>query len=67
MKQLIYTFSFIMLLLASLLGMWWWQSYTNDREALRERVERDLEDLLVDNVFRQAVPLFLRKGPVWEG
>ncbi len=67
MKQLIYTFSFIMLLLGTLLGMWWWQSYKHDREALREQVERDLDDLLVDNVFRRAVPFFMRKGPVWEG
>jgi signal transduction histidine kinase len=66
-KQLIYTFSLIMVLLASLLGMWWWQSYKHDREALRERVERDLDDLLVSNVFRKAVPLFMRNGPVWEG
>lgn len=67
MKQLIYTFSLIMILLAGLLGMWWWQSYKHDREALRERVERDLDDLLVSNVFRKAVPLFMRNGPVWEG
>lgn len=56
-----------MVLLASLLGMWWWQSYKHDREALRERVERDLDDLLVKNVFRKAVPLFMRNGAVWEG
>jgi signal transduction histidine kinase len=66
-KQLIYTFSLIMILLAGLLGMWWWQSYKNDRETLRERVERDLDDLLVKNVFRKAVPLFMRNGAVWEG
>jgi len=66
-KQLIYTFSLIMVLLASLLGMWWWQSYKHDREALRERVERDLDDLLVKNVFRKAVPLFMPNGPIWEG
>ncbi|MFK8162363.1 MAG: sensor histidine kinase, partial [Lewinella sp.] len=67
MKQLIYTFSLIMVLLASLLGMWWWQSYKHDREVLRERVERDLDDLLVKNVFRKAVPLFMPNGPIWEG
>lgn len=67
MRQLVYTFSFIMLLLAGLLSIWWWQSYRRDRETLRSQVERDLDDLLVRNVFRRAVPLYMREGPVWEG
>ncbi len=66
MKQLLYTFSFIMLLMAALLGTWWYQSYEHDKVALRKQVERDLDDLLVSNVFRKAVPFFMRKRPVWE-
>ena len=67
MKQLIYTFSAILLLLAGLLTTWWYQSYQRDRAQLRDRVERDLEDLLVSTVFRRAVPFFMPRGPVWEG
>lgn len=67
MKQLLYTFAFIMLLMAGLLGTWWYQSYEHDKVELRKQVERDLDDLLVNNVFRKAVPYFMRSGPVWEG
>jgi signal transduction histidine kinase len=67
MKQLIYTFAFIMMLMAALLGTWWYQSYEHDKSELRKQVERDLDDLLVNNVFRKAVPYFMRDGPVWEG
>ena len=67
MKHLLYTFAFIMLLITGLLGTWWYQSYENDRAELRKQVERDLDDLLVNNVFRKAVPYFMRGGPVWEG
>ena len=67
MKQLLYTFAFIMLLMAGLLGTWWYQSYEYNRIELRKQVERDLDDLLVNNVFRKAVPYFMRNGPVWEG
>jgi signal transduction histidine kinase len=67
MKQLLYTFSFIMLLLTTLLATWWHQSYEYDKVALRKQVERDLDDLLISNVFRKAVPFFMPKGPVWEG
>jgi signal transduction histidine kinase len=67
MKQLLYTFAFIMLLMAGLLGTWWYQSYESNRIELRKQVERDLDDLLVNNVFRKAVPYFMRNGPVWEG
>lgn len=67
MKQLLYTFAFIMLLMAGLLGTWWHQSYEHDKTELRKQVERDLDDLLVNNVFRKAVPYFMRSGPVWEG
>jgi len=66
-QQLLYTFSFIMLLMAALLGNWWYQSYEQDRVELRKQVERDLDDLLVTNVFRKAVPFFMPKGPVGEG
>ncbi|TXF88567.1 HAMP domain-containing histidine kinase [Neolewinella aurantiaca] len=67
MKHLLYVFSFIMLLMSCLLGTWWYQSYEHDRSELRKQVERDLDDLLVNNVFRKAVPFFMRGGPVWEG
>jgi signal transduction histidine kinase len=67
MKQLIYTFAFIMLLMAGLLGTWWYQSYEHDKTELRKQVERDLDDLLVNNVFRKAVPYFMRSSPVWKG
>ena len=67
MKHLLCTFAFIMLLMSCLLGTWWYQSYEHDKLALRKQVERDLEDLLVNNVFRKAVPYFMRNGPVWEG
>ena len=67
MKHLLYTFAFIMLLMSCLLGTWWYQSYEHDKAELRKQVERDLDDLLVNNVFRKAVPFFMRSGPVWEG
>lgn len=67
MKHLLYTFAFIMLLMAGLLGTWWYQSFEHDKVTLRKQVERDLDDLLVNNVFRKAVPFFMRSGPVWEG
>ena len=56
-----------MLLLSCLIGTWWYQSYEHDKVELRKQVERDLDDLLVNNVFRKAVPYFMRSGPVWEG
>jgi len=67
MKQLLYTFTLIMLLMAGLLGTWWYQSYEHDRTELRKQVERDLDDLLVNSVFRKAVPFYMPNGPVWEG
>ncbi len=53
--------------MSCLLGTWWFQSYEHDRVELRKQVERDLDDLLVNNVFRKAVPYYMRSGPVWEG
>ena len=67
MKNLLLTFSLILTLLAGLLGVWWYQSYERDRGHLRRHVERDLEDLLIRNVFRHAVPYFSRGGQYWEG
>ena len=67
MTKMRYTFVTIMLLLTGLLGVWWHQSYQRDKAQLRDRVERDLDDLLINEVFRKAVPYFMKDGPVWEG
>lgn len=49
MKQLFYTFSLIMLLLAGFLGIWWTQRYQSALFTLREQVENELNLLISEN------------------
>ncbi|MFT7121272.1 MAG: anti-sigma regulatory factor (Ser/Thr protein kinase) [Neolewinella sp.] len=49
MRQLLYTFSFIMVLLAVFLGVWWTQRYQSSRDTLRDQVESEMNLLISDS------------------
>ncbi len=49
MKQLLYTFAAIMILLAGFLGVWWTQRYQSSLDTLRNQVESDLNLLISDS------------------
>ena len=48
MRRLLYTFGFIMLLIAVFLGLWWHQSYQKNTATLRDRVESETNRLVSD-------------------
>lgn len=49
MKQLLYTFAFIMFLLAGFLGVWWTQRYQSSLDTLRDQVESEMNLLISDS------------------
>lgn len=49
MRQLLYTFGFIMLLLAAFLGVWWTQRYQSSLDTLRDQVESEMNLLISDS------------------
>lgn len=49
MKQLLYTFAAIMILLAGFLGVWWTQRYQSSLETLRDQVESEMNLLISDS------------------
>lgn len=49
MKQLLYTFAAIMILLAGFLGVWWTQRYQSSLDTLRDQVESELNLLISDS------------------
>lgn len=49
MRQLLYTFGFILLLLAAFLGVWWTQRYHSALDTLRDQVESEMNLLIADS------------------
>lgn len=57
-----------MVLLATFLGIWWQQSYQKDLEALRSKVEGEINRLVSDEfVYPTLRALLLHEGPVQPG
>lgn len=49
MKRLLYTFSFILVLMAAFLGLWWSQSYNKDLANLRDQVEAEMNRMVTED------------------
>ncbi|WP_273445300.1 sensor histidine kinase [Neolewinella agarilytica] len=49
MKRLLYTFSFIMMLIAAFLGVWWVQSFNKDMASLRDQVEAEMNRMVTED------------------
>lgn len=49
MRQLLYTFGFIMLLLSGFLGVWWTQRYQSSLDTLRDQIESEMNLLIADS------------------
>ncbi|WP_068216955.1 ATP-binding protein [Lewinella sp. 4G2] len=60
MKKLLYTFSAILLLLATFLGIWWSQSYRKNVANLRQTVEGEVNRLVTDEFVYATLQTFMR-------
>ena len=63
MRRLLYTFSFILLLLAIFLGLWWQQSYTKDLAMLRDQVESEMNQLVSDEFVFPTLQAVMQNEP----
>lgn len=63
MRRLLFTFAFIMLLLAAFLGVWWTQRYQSSLDTLRDQVESEMNLLIADSYLIRTFQIIRSNEP----